>query len=581
MRAPVSTTSLFEQLARGWRAYALLAMIALSSALMGAGRVPPLDIDEARFAQATRQMVESGDYVRIRLQDAERNRKPIGIYWLQAASVHVFEPLTPRVNTIWPYRVPSALGLLLAALAAFWGGTALIGRRAALIGAALFATGLLAGIEGMTAKTDAVMVGFITLAIAALARLRFTQDSPRLLALVFWGALACDVLIKGVVPPMAAALTLLTFGLWERRAAWMKPLLWWPGPALAIAIAAPWLIAIGIVTEGRFYTDLLRNELGPKVAGADHAHSGAPGYYLLLLPFLIFPATYALPAAARLCWDAVRSRRDDDTHAPFRFLIAWAAPTFIAFELFPTKLVHYTLPVYPAIALMCGAGLVAMRGRRWRTTHPAGVVVFAVAGAAIVAIMATVATFMPGDTGADLRRAVSTGLIGVGALAAAITALFMLRRPTARALALIACALVLSFSLRERLLPEARLLFPSNEAVAALTRARLLPNDDQALWVVGYTQPSLVFLTRTSIRLIDSDRMGDLARVREGDAMVVEGRKLDEVNAALTARALMLAPAEPPVRGLALGRGERVTLYVGRIMAAVSAEEAGVPRQNP
>src|SRR5690606_1233438 len=113
-------------------------------------------------------------------------------------------------------------------------------------------------------------------------------------------------------------------------------------------------------------------------------------------------------------------------------------------------------------------------------------------GAVIVALTAASATFMPGDAATDIRRAVSAGLIGFGVVGLALAALLMLRRPAARAAVLIACALVLSFSWRERLLPEARELHVSSEAAAALTRARLTPRADRLLWVVGYNEASLI-----------------------------------------------------------------------------------------
>ncbi|MGE0743062.1 MAG: ArnT family glycosyltransferase [Hyphomonadaceae bacterium] len=568
--AALQPGSLFYQFARGWRSYVLIALIALVSGFIGATRVPVTDIDEARFAQATRQMIESGDYVRIRLQDAERNRKPVGIYWLQAASVNVFIGADGKLNTIWPYRIPSMLGLMLAALATLWGGSILVGQRAAVIGAGLYAAGLLAGIEGMIAKTDSVMVGFTTLAIAALAHLRIRPERPRMLALVFWAALACGVMVKGPIPPLVAGLTLLALALWERKAAWMKPLLWWAGPALALLIVMPWALAIGAATEGRFFIEALGADMAPKLIGADHSHRAAPGYYLLLLPVLMFPATYAFPAAARVGWEALRAPRSDESHRALRFLIAWALPTLALLELMPTKLIHYALPTYPAFALMCGAGLMAMRGRQWRSAHPTGLVFFGVAGALIVALMGFVATLMPGDFGADARRAISTGLIGVLTIGAAITGLVMVRRPTTRAAVLVACALVLSFSLRERLLPEARAMFASNEAVAALTRARLLPRDNQPFWVVGYTQPSFIFLTRTSVRLASVDEIA--AGAQAGDAAMIEGRVLHDVEDRLAARGLVFAQADEPVRAIAMGRGERVALSFGRIETAASDE---------
>lgn len=581
MAAPASL-ALFDQFARGWRGYVLIALIALASGFMGATRVPVTDIDEARFAQATRQMVETNDYVRIRIQDAERNRKPVGIYWLQAASVNAMHPFVERLNTIWPYRLPSVLGLMLASLATLWAGTVLLGPRPGFVGAAIFAVGFLAGAEGMLAKTDAVMTGFTTLALAALAQLRMGTTRPRLVSLIFWAAIGCGVMIKGPVTPLVATLALGALVAWEGRAAWTKPLAFWPGPLLAVAIALPWLIAIGIVTDGRFYIDLLTRELGPKlVAGGDHRHGGIPGYYLILLPLLIFPATYALPAAARLAWSAVRAPRTDEGSTAFRFLIAWAVPIFLFFELMPAKLVHYTLPSYPAIALMCAAGLFAMRGKRWRTAHPTGLVLFGVFGAVIVALMAVVSTFMPGYLAdAGLRRAIATALLGAAAVAAAIAGLIMLRRPTARAAVLVLCALVLSFSLRERLLPEARALFVSNEAAAAITRARLMPAEDGAFWIVGYEQPSIIFLTRTWVRLIEVEHMPETP-IHAGDSMMIEGRVLAQAEAALQAKGLEFEALEQPARGMAIGRGEYMTLNIGRVRELSSDGPAAGQRPRP
>ncbi len=577
MPAPVSP-ALFDQFARGWRGYVLIALIALLCSQFGAARTPVWDADEARFAQATRQMVESGDYVRIRLQQAERNRKPAGAHWLQAAAVQTFSP--DRLNTIWPYRLPSALGLMLAALATLWGGTALVGQRGAFLGAALLAASMLAGYESAVGKADALLLGFTTLALAALARLRADAARPRLMALVFWFALACGVLAKGPVTPLVAAATLAALALWERRANWMRPLLWLPGPLLAALLLAPWVLAINAATEGRFFADMFFGDVLPKVLGGDEGHFALPGYHLFLLPMLIFPATYALPAAARLALSALRAPRTDANQAPLRFLLAWAAPTFLLFELLPTKLPHYPLPTYPAIALLCGAGLVAMRGRGWRTSHPLGLVFFGVAGGVLVAAMAVGSMLMLGDLNADLRRAVSTALFAALPVTGAIFGLLLLRRPAARAAVLVACALVLAFSLRERLLPEARLLFVSNEALAALARARLLPREERALWVVGYNEASIVFLTRTSTRLAAPEQAA--AGARDGDAMVIEGRVLQQTMAALAARGLEFVQAEPAVRGYALGRGASVALLVGEARLGASAEtEADAPARTP
>jgi len=94
-RPPVSVRSLtaIVDVAAASHAHAvgILLIVGLMSFLPGFFAIPPIDRDEARFAQATKQMVETGDYIDIRFQDEVRYKKPVGIYWLQAAVVRAAE----------------------------------------------------------------------------------------------------------------------------------------------------------------------------------------------------------------------------------------------------------------------------------------------------------------------------------------------------------------------------------------------------------------------------------------------------------------------------------------------------------
>ena len=69
------------------RAVIVLVVVALLNILPGFFAIPPTDRDESRFAQATKQMLESGDFIDIRFQETTRYKKPVGIYWLQAGVV--------------------------------------------------------------------------------------------------------------------------------------------------------------------------------------------------------------------------------------------------------------------------------------------------------------------------------------------------------------------------------------------------------------------------------------------------------------------------------------------------------------
>src|SRR5919206_1798877 len=94
------------------RVAAFLVAMSLIFFLPGFFNIAPIDRDESRFAQATKQMIESGDYVDIRFQDEVRYKKPVGIYWLQAVFVNTASALgVPQAHaTIWLYRLPSLFG---------------------------------------------------------------------------------------------------------------------------------------------------------------------------------------------------------------------------------------------------------------------------------------------------------------------------------------------------------------------------------------------------------------------------------------------------------------------------------------
>jgi 4-amino-4-deoxy-L-arabinose transferase-like glycosyltransferase len=109
------------------RPYALLALLGLLLWLPGVVSLPPLDRDESRFAQASRQMVESGDPVDIRLGQVPRYKKPAGIYWLQSASTVVTGAIFHHGETthIWTYRLVSLLGAIAVAWLTLWCALAL------------------------------------------------------------------------------------------------------------------------------------------------------------------------------------------------------------------------------------------------------------------------------------------------------------------------------------------------------------------------------------------------------------------------------------------------------------------------
>ncbi len=157
-----------EVLARGWRGPALAALIALVAGLPGLIFTPTIDRDEPRFAESAAQMLESGDFVDINFQDAPRAKKPVLVYWLQAASVAVASSSDARA--IWAYRIPSLLGAMLAAAACAWGAEALFGAGPGLVAGAVLGVTTLLVLNADLATADGVLAGAVTLTMAAFAR---------------------------------------------------------------------------------------------------------------------------------------------------------------------------------------------------------------------------------------------------------------------------------------------------------------------------------------------------------------------------------------------------------------------------
>jgi 4-amino-4-deoxy-L-arabinose transferase-like glycosyltransferase len=513
-------------LAVGWRPWLLLVTLCLCLFVPGIAAMPPLDRDEARFMQATRQMVESGDLLQIRFQDEARNKKPVGIYWLQATSVALFS--SAASTEAWPYRLPSLLGATLAVLLCFGLGAHLVGRMAALVGAALLASSLLLVVEAHLAKTDAVLLATVVTAQGALGLLyrdaRAGILGPRRLAAAFWLAQGIGILIKGPVTPLVSFLTIIALCIADRRWRWLAALrpVW--GIPLALAVAAPWFIAIQSKTGGQFANEAIGHDLLGKLVGAQESHGAPPGTYLLLAPATLWPFSILLGIAGVAGW---RGRRD----ATIRFLVAWIVPTWLLFELIPTKLPHYLLPIYPAIALLVGAALARENEvvrRKWLDG-----IVFAlwalVALCLIVALISLPIVWGGGVATLSLLPAAATISFG----------LVMFRQlwngfTTSMAVIVPALAILVFASSFAFLLPSLDVLWLSRSA-AALVAEHARPAG-ALVDTVGYNEPSLVFLLGGATRTVAAEQAAADIAARQVALALILDRDEAAFQSALAAR---------------------------------------------
>ena len=532
-----------------------LLLVPLCAALYGPGlfALPAVDRDESRYTQAARQMVASGDLVIPRIGSEARLIKPIGTYWLQAAAAR----LSGSPDAIGVYRLPSALAALAGVLCTYWIGRRFFAGAVAWLGAALLAASALLVVEAHLATTDAMLLACVVVAQGCLAALyeavrRDLPPSPRAAA-GFWIAQAAGVLVKGPVAPLVGALTIVTLMLTQRTIARrlfvaLRPL--W-GLPLAAACVAPWLVAAGMRIGWRALPAAMLADIVPKMVGGHQSHGGLPGLYLLMAPATLWPGSLALAFALTMAWR--RRRRPGE-----RFLLAWLVPTWLFFELLPTKLPNYVLPTFPAFALLAArAALSAPARLRPPLRHP--VTRLLVIGWALLTLAIGVAPLVAAR---QLGASAALGGAALAGLAAALIAALCLRYCgrgiLAPAMWMAALGAVLVYApLLQWTAPQLDPLWMSRAAAAAVARAGI----DRRLAAVGYAEPSLRFLTRSDLALIDASAGAQFLIAHPSGLVFVAGDQLPAFNAAAAERGLALRNVWSE-RGFNYSAGEWTDLHL-------------------
>jgi 4-amino-4-deoxy-L-arabinose transferase-like glycosyltransferase len=329
---------------------ALLVLLSLGCFLPGFVSLQPMDRDEPRYAQATKQMLEARDFVDIRFQDEARHKKPVGIYWMQSAAVALGEALgVPEARTtVALYRIPSLLGALATVLLTYWAGLAFTTRRGAFAAAVLMGASVLLMVEAHLAKTDAVLAACTTGVMGGLARAflrRGAGDLSRPTLIVFWAGMAVGILVKGPLVLLFAGTAALLLSWRERSTRWLLALRPKQGLVATLVLVLPWFVAIAVKSGGSFFAASVGQDMLGKVGSGQENHWAPPGFYALAFFGTFWPGAILAAIAVPFCW---AKRREDKV----AFALAWVLPSWILFEAIPTKLPHYVLPLYPAIAIL-------------------------------------------------------------------------------------------------------------------------------------------------------------------------------------------------------------------------------------
>jgi 4-amino-4-deoxy-L-arabinose transferase-like glycosyltransferase len=539
------------------RAVMVLLVVALLGFLPGFFSIPPIDRDEARFAQATKQMVESRDYVDIRFQDEVRYKKPVGIYWVQAAVVKAASALgfPHALTTIWLYRLPSLIGSIGAVLLTYWTALAFVSRRAAMLAGLMMASCVLLGIERLIAKTDALLLMTVVAAMGAMARAYLWDERERLdaarawmVAAIFWTALAAGVLLKGPLIVMVVALAAIALIAVDRSAGWLLTLKPIAGIIWLAVLVLPWFVAIIGRTGDAFLAESVGQDLLSKVFAGQESHGAPPGYYFVLFWVTFWPGATLAALATPAVWQARRERS-------VKFLLAWLVPSWVVFELVVTKLPHYVLPLYPAIAILI-AGVIDARALSRKSFLEWGTIwwflVPMVAGIAGVVALAVI--------GRQFGLLVWILMGAAAVLGFLAWRLYQADGAEHSLLRAVGAAILTAIATFGLIIPSLGQLFPSATLARILRESGCAQPEAAA---VGYQEPSLVFLAGTATRLADTAGAAEFLRGGDCRFAFVEAR--EERSFAQHAEALGVRyRAGPRIDAINISTGRPITIAVFR-----------------
>lgn len=517
---------------RYWLGSLLVVVLAAGLYVAGSGRVALWDRDEGWYAQASRQMLEGGNWVVPHFLDRARFAKPILIYWCQGASMYFF-----GVNS-FAARLPSAIGMtltvLLLALVIGWG----LGARRGMWTALIFASSAMVIISAKMCLTDAVMMVFITGAQLCLFGIYIRRTgrhgplvsgsglrvpgsgggeipnhgtrnpepgarSTNKLAVVMWVCVGLAGLTKGpfaLVVIFASMVALAFFDVgrrWRSRTAWRAALGWWKsvrpvwGVIIIILVVAPWLISFA-VTNPHALWEMLQEPFKHMATDQD-GHAQPPGYFLATIWLTLFPWSLLLPVGLVLGW----KHRKTPT---IRYALAIILGNWVFVEFFMlTKLPHYLLPSYAAMAFLIATALLrCMRGQHrglTGTSFMVGVGGWAMAAALLSVVPWMAAGFFPGEFSHTAAWAfTAAGLV----YAFLVMALFMQhkvgRAATTMGLGMMGVVAVL-FMLY---LPSARFLQIPQRVGSEL--AAVGAKGDGDVVMTDYNEPTVAFYTRGMIK---------------------------------------------------------------------------------
>ena len=541
-----------------------LIILIIISLFSGQYSIPPIDRDEARFAQASSQMIHSGDYVNIKFQDEIRAKKPIGIYWLQAFSAKIFGK-----EDIGSYRIPSLLSSIITLVFVGLITRLIFPLYQTLIVTLLFASSIVFMGEAHLAKTDATLLCLICVQQYFLLKIILHQENTfklkYLYPILVWLTFSFGVLVKGPISIAILFPTVIAFCIIQKSISLIKSLRPIIGLLICTLVILPWFLAIDEATNGMFLQKAFQEDFFSKLESGQEGHGALPGTHLLTLSISIWPVATFLPC---LILFSLQNR----TNIIVKFLLCWILPFWVIIELIPTKLLHYPLPVLPAIAILAIGGLLQFKSNikkiksaLVRKVTYMSSILFSFGGIILSGGIFYISSKFNIENDNFLTFfTILLVLIAIVIFILSLTLIFnfknlyldISKRFYNILLVIIALASIFNIINYNFILPKLDYLHPSNAIIKILKKVKA-----DAVASSGYHEPSLVFLLNGDVLLSDPHEVAIFMAEGKNNVALIE--KSDLKQFLETTNDLNLKIKEISiVKGFNIAKGRHVEIYI-------------------
>lgn len=304
--------------------------------------------DEPRFAQVAREMLDSGHYIALTVNDQTYLEKPPLLFWSMAAFGHLFGDVTEHAA-----RLPSVIAGVFSVTLTYLLAARMFGARVGLWSALILMTTFRFWWQARTGQTDMLLSACVTGSMYCLWRWDEARRGAWLL--LAYAFLAAGLLTKG--PPALVFVLAGTLFFYRGEPFSRKATHWVVGTLVALFVVALWYIPArllghedtGTQVQTGIWENLFRNTIGRLFLGVSKAQP--PWYYLETIPVDLAPWTLFLP------WAVYKTWRERNDNRAMRFLFLWTAPALIFFSLSIGKRATYILPLFPIFAIFMARGV--------------------------------------------------------------------------------------------------------------------------------------------------------------------------------------------------------------------------------